>query len=38
MGPSQVAKVFYESCAEEDDELDKLEDGNKGIYLTECEG
>lgn len=34
----QVTKVWYEACVDEDEELDRLEDGNKGVYLSECEG
>lgn len=34
----QVTKVLYESCDDYEEDFDKLEDGNKGVYLSECEG
>ena len=34
----QVTKVWYEAFVDEEEELDRLEDGNRGVYLSECEG
>ena len=38
LGVIQVTKVMYETSFDEEEDLDKLEDGNKGVYLSECEG
>ena len=37
LGILQVTKVLYE-CSSSGEELDKLENGSKGVYLSECEG